>query len=93
MHCICIVSDFKVISPSMMWQSDIGREFSGRAMSANECHRQVSITPKFPDEVIAKIKNLWPYCRMMCGSPCHFESNGRVGFVNRTVLLKLSNWM
>ena len=46
----------------MILQSDNGREFIGAAMTAEEHCRQVCLTPKFLDEVIAELKNLWTDC-------------------------------
>ncbi len=63
------------------------------AMTAKERRRQVCLMPEFLDKVIAKLKNLWPDCRMVSGSPRHSESNGGVKRVNWTVQAKLSNWM
>ena len=44
----------------MVLQSDNGREFSGVAMTVKE-RRQVFLTPKFLDEVISELKNIWTF--------------------------------
>ena len=48
---------------------------------------------EFIDLVIKEIKNLWPECMMVRGSPHHSESNGGVERVNQTVQKKLGGWM
>ncbi len=48
---------------------------------------------EFIDLVIQELKNLWPECQMVRGSPRHSESNGGVERVNQTVQRKLSGWM
>jgi hypothetical protein len=45
------------------------------------------------DEVINKIKLLWPECRMVRGSPRHSPSNGGVEMLNRMMEEKLGAWM
>jgi hypothetical protein len=84
---------FTVYGPLMILQSDNGREFSGAAMTAREhcCH--VGLDPAFLDQVIAELKQLWPDCRMVRGSPRHSESNGGIERINRTVQQKLGAWM
>jgi hypothetical protein len=77
----------------MILQSDNGREFSGAAMIAREHRRQVGLDPAFLDHVIAELKQLWPDCRMVRGSPRHSESNGGVERINWTVQQKLGAWM
>jgi hypothetical protein len=47
----------------------------------------------FMDLVIKEVKNLWPVCQMVRGSPRHSESNGGVERVNQTVQKKLGGWM
>jgi len=51
------------------------------------------LTDEFIDQVIKEVKNLWPECKMVRGSPRHSESNGGVERVNRTVQQKLGGWM
>jgi hypothetical protein len=48
---------------------------------------------KFIDLVIRELKNLWPKCQIVRGSPGHSESNGGVKRVNQTVQKKLAGWM
>jgi len=47
----------------------------------------------YVDLVIKELKNLWPECVMVRGSPRHSESNGGVERVNQTVQKKLGGWM
>ncbi len=47
----------------------------------------------FIDLVIKEVKNFWPDCQMVRGSPRHSESNGGVERVNQTVQKKLGGWM
>ena len=48
---------------------------------------------QFIDEVIIEVKNLWPSCKMVRGSPRHSQSNGGIERINRTVEIKLGSWM
>ena len=48
---------------------------------------------EFIDLVIKEVKNLWPECMMVRGSPRHSESYGGVERVNQTVQNKLGGWM
>jgi hypothetical protein len=48
---------------------------------------------EFIDLVIKEVKNLWPDCQMVRGSPRHLESNGGVERVNQTIQKKLGGWM
>ena len=43
--------------------------------------------------IITEVRQLWPNCRMVRGSPRHSQSNGGVERVNRTVQQKLGAWM
>jgi hypothetical protein len=52
-----------------------------------------SLTNAELEEVITEIRQLWPECRMVRGSPRHSESNGGVEHVNQTVQAKLGTWM
>jgi hypothetical protein len=52
-----------------------------------------SLTNEELTEVITEIRQLWPECRMVRGSPRHSESNGGVERVNQTVQAKLKTWM
>ena len=52
-----------------------------------------SLTSEELADVITEIRQLWPECRMVRGSPRHSESNGGVERVNRTVQAKLGTWM
>jgi hypothetical protein len=77
----------------MILQSDNGREFSGAAMTTREHRHHVGLDSAFLDQVIAELKQLWPDCRMVRGSPRHSESNGGIERINRTVQQKLGAWM
>lgn len=48
---------------------------------------------QFIDNVIKEVKELWPTCKVVRGSPRHCESQGGVERVNQTVQKKLGNWM
>jgi hypothetical protein len=48
---------------------------------------------EFIDAVISKIKQFWPECQLVRGSPRHSESNGGVERVNQTIQKKLGVWM
>jgi hypothetical protein len=47
----------------------------------------------YVDLVIKELKNLWPECVMVRGSPRHSESNRGVERVNQTIQKKLGGWM
>jgi hypothetical protein len=63
----------------------------------SEQHRAVGISTSLTNEeiatVISEIRQMWPECRMVRGSPRHSQSNGGVERVNRTVQAKLGAWM
>ena len=44
-------------------------------------------------KIIANIRELWPECRMIRGSPRHSPSNGGIECVNHMVEEKLGAWM
>jgi hypothetical protein len=77
--------------PPSILQTDNDGEFS------NHVHDHVGLRMLLDDEfidlVIKEIKNLWPQCKMVRGSPCHSESNGGVERVNQTIQKKLGGWM
>jgi hypothetical protein len=74
-----------VYGPPMILQSDNRIEFSGAAMTTREHHHHIGLDPAFLDQVIVELKQLWPDCRMVRGSPRHSESNGGVERINRIV--------
>ena len=53
----------------------------------------IGLTKDDLTQIIAKVRELWPECRMVRGSPRHSPSNGGVERVNRTVEDKLGSWM
>jgi hypothetical protein len=53
----------------------------------------VRLTDLELSEIITEVKQLWPECRMVRGSPCYSPSNGRVERVNRTMQENLGAWM
>jgi hypothetical protein len=81
----------------MILQSDNGNEFSGAAMTHcqnNEYRgRCEGLNNCKLEEVIHKVKALWPKCRMVRRLPRHSPSNGGVERVNRTIEEKLGAWM
>ena len=85
-----------VISPPMILQSDNGSEFHGAAMNDRQWRvygKLVRLTDDEIDEIITEIKQLWPECLMVRGSPRHSQSNGGIERVNRTMQDKLGAWM
>ena len=82
---------FTEIGPPSILQSDNGGEFSNQAHD----HRghKILLDDDFIDSVIHELKNLWPECQMVRGSPRHSESNGGVERVNQTFQKKLGGWM
>ena len=77
--------------PPSILQTDNGGGFSNHAH--NDVGIRMVLEDEFIDLVIKEIKNLWPQCKMVRGSPCHSESNGGVERVNRMVQKKLDGWM
>lgn len=95
---------FTLIGPPSILQSDNGKEFSGAAMNSKQRREKEdqsdvkggtleSFTDKELGEVITNIRELWPDCLMVRGSPRHSQSNGGVERVNQTVEKKLAAWM
>ncbi len=81
----------------MILQSDNENEFNTVAMTrkqVNEFHSKLAqLTDLELSEIITKVRQLWPECRMVRGSPRHSPSNGGVEQVNRTMQEKLGAWM
>jgi hypothetical protein len=81
----------------MILQSDNGPKFSNAVMTQcqnNEYRgRCEGLNNCELEEVIHKIKALWPKCRMVHGLPRHSPSNGGVERVNCTIDEKLGAWM
>jgi hypothetical protein len=73
----------------MTLQSDNGNEFNTAAMKRKQisefCGKLVGLTDLELSEVITEVRQLWPKCLMVRGSPCHSPSNGGVEQVNRTM--------
>jgi hypothetical protein len=82
---------FTETGPPSILQTDNGGEFSNHAH--DHVGRRLVLEDEFIDLVIQELKNLWPECQMVRGSPRHSESNGGVERVNQTVQRKLSGWM
>jgi len=82
---------FTQIGPPKFLQTDNGGEFSNAAH--NYAGHAMSLGDDFIDSVIKELKNLWPDCQMVRGSPRHSESNGGVERVNQTVQKKWGAWM
>ena len=82
---------FTETGPPSILQSDNGGEFSNHAH--DHVGRRLVLEDEFIDLVIQELKNLWPECQMVRGSPRHSESNGGVERVNQTVQRKLGGWM
>jgi hypothetical protein len=82
---------FTESGPPSILQTDNGGEFSNHAY--DHVGRRLVLEDEFIDLVIVELKNLWPECQMVRGSPRHSESNGGVERVNQTVQRKLGGWM
>ena len=82
---------FTETGPPSILQTDNGGEFSNHAHDHVGC--RLVLEDEFIDLVIIELKNLWPECQMVRGSPRHSESNGGVERVNQTVQRKLGGWM
>ena len=84
---------FCTIGAPMILQTDNGKEFSGAATTNKQRRRDKEalvgnasvISPELLNEVVTEVRNLWPECIMVTGTPRHSESNGGVERVNRTV--------
>jgi len=84
---VALLQIFTVIGPPMILQSDNGSEFHGAAMNDRQRRvygKLVRLTDDEIDEIITEIKQLWPECRMVRGSPRR---------VNHTMQDKLGAWM
>jgi hypothetical protein len=57
------------------------------------CGKLVQLTDLELSEIITEVRQLWPECQMVRGSPRHSPSNGGVEQVNRTMQEKLGAWM
>jgi hypothetical protein len=93
---IALLQIFTMICPPMILQSDNGVEFHGAAMNNRQRKLYgtlVSLTNNDLAAIITEIKQLWPECRMVRGSPRHSQSNGGVERVNRMIQSKLGAWM
>jgi len=82
---------FTETGPLSILQTNNGGEFSNHAHDHVGC--QLVLEDEFINLVIQELKNLWPECQMVRGSPKHSESNGGVERVNQTVQRKLGGWM
>ena len=93
---IALLQIFTMIGPPMILQFDNGAEFHGAAMNNRQQKvfgTLVSLTNNDLAQIITEIKQLWPECQMVWGSPWHSQSNGGIERVNRTVQSKLGAWM
>ncbi len=86
-----LLTIFTEQGPPSILQTDNGGEFSNHAH--NHVGRWMVLEDKFIDLVIKELKNLWPKCQMVRGSPQHSESNGGIERVNQTVQKKLAGWI
>ena len=86
-----LLTIFTDMGPPSILQTDNGGEFSNHAH--DHVGRCLVLDDEFIDLVIKEVKNLWPECMMVRGSPRHSESNGGVERVNQTVQKKLGGWM
>jgi hypothetical protein len=83
--------------PPMILQLDNGNEFNTVAMTIKQVSeyygKLVGLTELELLEVITEVRQLWPKCRMVRGSPHHSPSNGGVEQVNHTMQEKFGAWM
>jgi hypothetical protein len=86
-----LLTIFTKQGPPSILQSNNGGEFSNHAH--DHVGRRMVLEDKFIDLVIKELKNLWPKCQMVRGSPQHSESNGGIERVNQAVQKKLGGWM
>jgi hypothetical protein len=77
--------------PPTILQMDDDSKFSNSASDHVGC--QMLLDNKFIELVIKEVKNLWPECKLVQGSPHHSESNDGVERVSLTVQKKLCAWM
>ena len=93
---IALLQIFTMIVSPMILQSDNGAEFHSAAMNDRQCKLHgnlISLTNNELAAIITEIKQLWPECQMVRGSPRHSQSNGGVERVNHTIQSKLGAWM
>ncbi len=94
---VALLEIFTVIGPPMILQWDNGNEFNTAAMTRNQvgefCDELVGLTDLELSEVITEVRQLWPKCWMVRGSPHQSTYNGGVELVNRTMQGKLGAWM
>jgi hypothetical protein len=94
---VALLEIFTVIGSPMILQSDNGNEFNTEAMTRKQvgeyCGKIVGLIDLETSEVITEVRQLWPECRMVRGSPRHSPSNGGVLRVNCTMQEKLRAWM
>jgi hypothetical protein len=90
---IALLEIFTVVGPPMILQSDNGNEFNTAAMTrkqVGEFHgKLVRLTDLELSEIITEVRQVWPECQMVHGSPRHSPSNGGVEQVNHTMQEKL----
>jgi hypothetical protein len=90
---VALLEIFTVIGPPMILQSVYGNEFNTAAMTRKQvgdfCGKLVGLTDLELSEVIIEVRQLWPGCWMVRGSPRYTSSNGGVERVNRTMQEKL----
>jgi hypothetical protein len=94
---VALLEIFTVVGSPMILQSDNGNEFNTAAMTRKQvnefCGKLVQLTDLELSDIITEVRQLWPKCWMVHGSPHYSPSNGGVERVNRTMQEKLSAWM
>jgi hypothetical protein len=94
---VALIEIFTVVGPPMILQPNNGNEFNTAAMTRKHvgefCGKLVGLTDLDLSEVVTEVRQLWPKCRMVRGSPHHSPSNGGVERVNCTMQKKLGVWM
>jgi hypothetical protein len=79
---VALLEIFTVVGPPIILQSDNGNEFNTAAMTRKQvgefCGKLVRLTDLELSEIITEVRQLWPVCSMVRGSPRHSPSNGGV---------------
>jgi hypothetical protein len=66
---LALLNFFTKQGPPSILQADNGGEFSGS--TTDHVGRRMLLDDEFIDSVISKIKQFWPECQLVWGSPRH----------------------
>jgi hypothetical protein len=86
-----LLTIFTKQGPPTILQTDNGSKFPKSV--SNHVGRQMLLDDGFMELVMKEVKNLWPECKPVLGSPYHSEPNGGVERVNQMMQKKLGAWM